>query len=168
MTGASKCVPFRRPRSSYPDTQRWPHAVLGSARALLQRGRRLSRHGHSRSAAKYTMTFRTRHISHVRAGSTAALLLALLPLTASSVRAPRGRTSVASGGAVGHPLASGDAATEPMRAAVRRTLAEHASGTYIAEMLAERDSALARWPDRAGEPLMVWIQSASDIAGWSD
>jgi hypothetical protein len=114
------------------------------------------------------MTFRTRHISHFRAGSTAALLLALLPLTASSVRAPRGRTSVASGGAVGRPLASGDAATEPMRAAVRRTLAEHASGTYIAEMLAERDSALARWPDRAGEPLMVWIQSASDIAGWSD
>ena len=114
------------------------------------------------------MTFRTRHISHLRAGSTAALLLALLPLTASSVRAPRGRTSVASGGAVGRPLASGDAATEPMRAAVRRTLAEHASGTYIAEMLAERDSALARWPDRAGEPLMVWIQSASDIAGWSD
>jgi hypothetical protein len=55
-----------------------------------------------------------------------------------------------------------------VRAAVRRTLAEHASGTYIAEMLAERDSALARWPDQGGEPLQVWIQPASDIVGWSD
>lgn len=114
------------------------------------------------------MTFRTSHTSRLRAGTAAALLLALLPLTASSVRATRGRTSVASGGAVGRPLVSGDAAAEPVRAAVRRTLAEHSNGTYIAEMLAERDSALARWPDQAGEPLMVWIQPASDIAGWSD
>ena len=55
-----------------------------------------------------------------------------------------------------------------MRDAVRRTLAEHASGTYIAEMLAERDSALARWPDRAGEPLTVWIGPASRVEGGSD
>ena len=114
------------------------------------------------------MTFRSRHTSHLRAGATAALLVALLPLTASSVRVPRGRTSVASGGTVGHPLGSGDPATEPIRAAVRRTLAEHATGTYIGEMLAERDSALARWPDRDGEPLTVWIQPTSDIAGWTD
>jgi hypothetical protein len=55
-----------------------------------------------------------------------------------------------------------------MRAAVRRTLAEHARGTYIGEMLAERDSALARWPARDGEPLTVWIQPTSDIAGWKN
>jgi len=34
-------------------------------------------------------------------------------------------------------------------------------------MLAERDSALARWPDRGGEPLSVWIQPTSSITGWN-
>ena len=112
------------------------------------------------------MTLRTSPVSRLRAGITAALLLSLLPLTASSVRTPRGRTSVASAGTVGRPLGPNDGA-EPARAAVRRALAEHASGTYIAEMLAERDSALARWPDQGGEPLLVWIQPTSDIVGWS-
>ena len=114
------------------------------------------------------MTVRTIHTSLLRAGIAAALLLAVLSFTASSVRAPRGRTDVASGGSVGRPLASREAAAAPVRAAVRRTLAEHANGTYIGEMLAERDSALARWPDQAGKPLAVWIQTALDIAGWSD
>jgi predicted Zn-dependent protease len=105
-----------------------------------------------------------RTISRLRSGFTAALLLlALLPLTASSVRA-HGRTSVASGGAVGHPLGDG----EHSRESVRRTLAEHASGTYIGEMLSERDSALARWHDRDGKPLVVWIQPSSDVSGWDD
>ncbi|MDQ2665310.1 MAG: M10 family metallopeptidase domain-containing protein [Gemmatimonadota bacterium] len=84
-------------------------------------------------------------------------------MTASSVRA-HGRTSVASGGAVGHPLAESEASRE----AVRRTLAEHASGTYIGEMLSERDSALARWHDRNGKPLVVWIQPSSNVSGWDD
>jgi hypothetical protein len=94
-----------------------------------------------------------------------ALLLALLPLS-SSVRAPHGRTSVASGGALGRPLSAASPAAE--RAAVRRQLASHARGTYIGEMLAERDSALARWPERADEPLQVWVQPTSNIEGWSD
>jgi hypothetical protein len=49
---------------------------------------------------------------------------------------------------------------------VRRQLAERGEGTYINEMLAERDSALARWPDRQGVPLSIWIQPASHIEGW--
>ena len=32
-----------------------------------------------------------------------------------------------------------------------------ATGTYIGEILAERDSALARWPDRMTQPLRVWV-----------
>jgi hypothetical protein len=95
----------------------------------------------------------------------AALLLAILPLS-SSVRAPHGRTSVASGGALGRPLPPRAAVAE--RAAVRRQLVSHSRGTYIGEMLAERDSALARWPNRAGDPLVVWVQPTSDIEGWSD
>ena len=107
-----------------------------------------------------------RHSYRPGAGIIAALLLALLPLS-SSVLAPRGRTSVASSGAVGRPLPSHIATSEPERAAIRRQLAERAHGTYIGEMLAERDSALARWPDRATDPLFVWVQPASDIEGWS-
>jgi hypothetical protein len=113
------------------------------------------------------MTHRTRQTSRLRAATVAALLLALLPVS-SSVRAPRGRTSVASGGALGSPFSEHVAATGRERAAVRRQLASLSRGTYIGEMLAERDSALARWPDRSGDPLIVWVQSASSIDGWSN
>lgn len=112
------------------------------------------------------MTPHTRNISRLPACVTGALLFALLPFTTSSVHAARGRTSVASGGTVGRPLATIAASDEPIRAAVRRTLAQRAGGTYIAEMLADRDSALARWPER-GRPLSVWIQPSSDVEGWS-
>jgi hypothetical protein len=112
------------------------------------------------------MTHQTRNTSRLRAFATGALLLALLPFTTSSVHAARGRTRLASGGTVGRPLATTSASDEPMRAAVRRTLAERAGGTYIAEMLADRDSALARWP-RRNQPLRIWIQPSSDVEGWS-
>jgi hypothetical protein len=46
--------------------------------------------------------------------------------------------------------------------AIRR-LHRGAPGTYIGEILSERDSALARWPDRHGVPLTVWIQPESAV-----
>ena len=100
--------------------------------------------------------------SRLRIRLTAAVLVALLPFTASN-GSGHGRTSVASGGAVGHPF--GD--DEPSRNEVRRMLAQHGTDTYIGEMLAERDSSLARWHDRDGNPLAVWIQPRSTIAGWN-
>ena len=96
--------------------------------------------------------------------TAAALLLALLPLS-SVVPAPV-RTSVASGGVVGKPLSRRVPTHE--KAEVRRRLAERAGGTYIGEMLAERDSALARWPDRSGDPLTIWIQPTTSIQDWTD
>jgi predicted Zn-dependent protease len=56
---------------------------------------------------------------------------------------------------------------DPARAEVRRRLAAHSADTYIGEILAERDSALARWPDRDGKPLTIWIQPHTAIAGWA-
>jgi predicted Zn-dependent protease len=53
------------------------------------------------------------------------------------------------------------------REEVRRELQRRGAGTYIDEILAERDSALARWPDRHGKPLTVWVQPASVVADWS-
>lgn len=49
---------------------------------------------------------------------------------------------------------------------IRRRLELGASGTYIDEILAERDSSLARWPDRVNKPIRVWIADGSQVAGW--
>lgn len=53
---------------------------------------------------------------------------------------------------------------EEARATTRRRLAKVGNGTYIADILAERDSSIARWPDRPAEPLTVWIQPYSRVA----
>lgn len=50
---------------------------------------------------------------------------------------------------------------------VRRRVRSEQAGTYIADILLERDSALARWPDRKGVPLTVWIQPASNVHDFS-
>ena len=111
------------------------------------------------------MTLRTR-TSFLRAGAAAALLLALV-VVAHPRRAIAGRTNVASEGAVGRPF-SNETPDDRVRAAARRRLAERAADTYIGEMLAAHDSSLARWPDRDGEPLTVWVQPATDIEGWTE
>lgn len=49
---------------------------------------------------------------------------------------------------------------------VRRVLAGGAIGTYIDDVLLDRDSALTRWPDRVARPLTVWIASAEGKANW--
>lgn len=53
-------------------------------------------------------------------------------------------------------------------AAIRALLESAARGTYLADLLAARDSNVARWPDRLGDPLRVWIQPAPALDGWSD
>src|SRR5690348_13104593 len=50
---------------------------------------------------------------------------------------------------------------------VRRRVRTEAAGTYIGDILHERDSALARWPDRKGVPLTVWVQPTSTVRDFS-
>jgi hypothetical protein len=50
---------------------------------------------------------------------------------------------------------------------VRRRVRNEQAGTYIGDILLERDSALARWPDRKGVPLTVWIQPTSAVHDFS-
>jgi len=52
------------------------------------------------------------------------------------------------------------------RAELRRRIEVGAAGTYIADMLADRDSLLTRWPDRTHEPVRVWVQRTSDVPDW--
>ena len=51
--------------------------------------------------------------------------------------------------------------------ATRRRIVERGYGTYIGEILAQQDSALVRWPDRASAPIRVWIQPSSTVDGWT-
>ena len=41
---------------------------------------------------------------------------------------------------------------------VRHRIELGSQDTYINDVIASHDSALARWPDRAGNPLRVWVQ----------
>lgn len=49
---------------------------------------------------------------------------------------------------------------------IQRTLRLAESGTYIANMLAEDDSTLSRWPDRTVAALRVWVQPHSPSVTW--
>lgn len=60
-------------------------------------------------------------------------------------------------------LSSGSADLED----VRRRLELSAEGTYIGDVLLARDSALARWPDRRGQPLRVWVQPAPGLKAFN-
>jgi hypothetical protein len=60
-----------------------------------------------------------------------------------------------------------DEADPAVAAATRRRIAERSYGTYLGEILAQQDSALARWPGDAGKPVRVWIQPSSTAEGWT-
>jgi hypothetical protein len=49
----------------------------------------------------------------------------------------------------------------------REKVREQEAGTYIPEILLERDSSLARWKPRS-KPIPVWVQSRPDLEDWSD
>ena len=85
------------------------------------------------------------------------------------------------GGVVSAPIAGSVEAPRRARAAitpvgddaprdiedVRRKLREGATGTYVNELLLQRDSALARWRDRRKNPLRVWIQPETPTSDFS-
>ena len=49
--------------------------------------------------------------------------------------------------------------------AIRAQLHAHEAGTFIGEILAARDSNIARWPDRRDHAVKVWIEEHSPLAG---
>jgi predicted Zn-dependent protease len=71
---------------------------------------------------------------------------------------------------VARAIASVTAVATPIRddrGEVLRRLRHGAHGTYISEILLERDSTLVRWADRRGVPLTVWVQPQSNICDFS-
>ena len=105
-------------------------------------------------------------------GSLSRFLLSLslaavgIGLVGASPRVSHQRAT--SGGVWSHESSSGTVARgfrsrvgildDDDREVVRRAIRRGENGTYISEILRARDSALARWPDRFGDPLRVWIQ----------
>lgn len=54
------------------------------------------------------------------------------------------------------------------RAEALRRLRAGEKGTYIGDILAERDSSLARWASRDDEPLTVWIKPTSKVSDYTE
>lgn len=52
-------------------------------------------------------------------------------------------------------------------AAMRRLITERARGTYVREVLIERDSAIARWPEHTTRPLRVYVGDGGTLDGWT-
>jgi hypothetical protein len=48
-------------------------------------------------------------------------------------------------------------------AEIQRRMADGEAGTYIREILLQRDDNIARWPERDFEPLRIWIQPSSAL-----
>jgi hypothetical protein len=87
------------------------------------------------------------------------------------------------GGAVSAPIANATEVPRRVRPAVvpvnddlpvprdleeiRRLLRERSPGTYVNELLLQRDSALARWRDRRMHPLRVWVQPETSMTDFS-
>src|SRR5215213_3517608 len=112
-----------------------------------------------------------------------AIVTALAVFVAVEARGAR-KYSAYLGGAVSAPIANASEVPRKSRPAdapvteelrkprdneeIRRRLREGSAGTYVNELLLQRDSALARWPDRRTRPLRVWVQPntpASDFSG---
>jgi predicted Zn-dependent protease len=49
---------------------------------------------------------------------------------------------------------------------IRETIRQNAAGTYLPEILLQRDSSLARWPERIAQPLRVWVADGSRHPDW--
>ena len=78
-----------------------------------------------------------------------------------------GAASSAGGGAAAGGRISTEIRHDSSSAARGRRAATSLRGTYIGEILAERDSALARWPDRTDDPVRVWVDKGSpSLRGW--
>jgi predicted Zn-dependent protease len=104
------------------------------------------------------------------------LIIAAFVLAAWSLRAlpgvdragPHGRRTDTSAGALSDWFGLDEPRRSPAELErIRRTLRERATGTYIDEMLAERDSSLARWPERRRNPIRVWIAGSSSLPDWT-
>lgn len=104
------------------------------------------------------MLFRRHSPSLSRPLTAAAAVVALLGVLNCTSLAPASRDGTLSG-----TIASATYSSRP-RASLEELLLDQ-KDTYIARLLADRDSTFERWPDRVEQPLRVWIDSSSAVEG---
>lgn len=90
--------------------------------------------------------------AHVSAKRTASFGIARVTPVADTSVAPSDSVVIP----VRRPAAPTSSPTST--ADVRHRIELGGQDTYINDVIASHDSALARWPDRAGNPLRVWVQ----------
>ncbi len=111
--------------------------------------------------------------------SALALLGAFVTREALAIRVHTGAERTASFGiARVDTSASSDSAAPPRRPVtsansgtatnLRDRIEQSSENTYIGDVITSHDSALARWPDRAGNPLRVWVQPFAKYEGFSE
>jgi hypothetical protein len=69
-------------------------------------------------------------------------------------------------GVVRRAIATEGVTQEAPPAELRRRVASLSFGTYIADILADQDSTLYRWPDRTPDALRVYVEPSSTLASW--
>jgi hypothetical protein len=93
--------------------------------------------------------------------SLSALVIGAGHSPAGSAKASRERHTTVSSGTIARALAKiapAKSRNDDDRAETRRRIRNGQAGTYINDLLIDRDSSLSRWPDRHGVPLTIWIQ----------
>ena len=98
--------------------------------------------------------------------SVAAIAATRQTTVVNATVVPLVRRESAGGSVSLHDTARDD--EEEARAIARARLQAGEAGTFIPEILLERDSALARWQDRPFQPLKVWVQAAPHIDDWNE
>ena len=108
-------------------------------------------------------------LAHQAQPSGAGIATLTVAHRAPSVDAGESRHTSVVGGTVSESIASATPTldVDDERELARRRLRDGQAGTYINDILIERDSAVARWPDRKGAPLTVWIQPKSTVTDFS-
>jgi len=113
--------------------------------------------------------------------SALTLLGAFVTREALAIRSRDGAQRTASFGIARVDTASApsDSVAPPRRSAppvssptsnadVRQRIELSSQDTYIRDVIVSHDSALARWPDRAGNPLRVWVQPTAKLDGFHE
>jgi proline iminopeptidase len=149
-----------------PPTSRRSRPLAAARRAALRRPRR-GRRGAAVQAAGGAPEFGAR-VAEAAAGSVGARLArgGWMERGASGTFAGGpGRVARARVGTARVEVGGGDPQMGAL--SVRRQLQLASAGTYIGELLAQRDSALTRWPDRpADRPLAVYVATGAGMTGW--
>jgi len=68
-------------------------------------------------------------------------------------------------GTLGKPLVSSRVDAKSRAISTRGAILAASAGTYIDQLLADRDSTIERWSSRVTRPLRVWIDSSEIVAG---